>query len=160
MPYYAGDYYTGDYYRGDFLGLGKAFKSVTKFVGGLGIPVVSQVANIANRVAGGGTSSNMAISSTPQPLYLPTFGGQQQLLPGGATIKPEPGVSGFVHRLAPGGYSGYVIGRRKRMNVTNVKALRRAGRRVRGFLKLARRMGALPVSSHGKKLFAKKRTRR
>lgn len=50
---------------------------------------------------------------------------------------PKRGIRGKVQRLLPGGESGFV--RRRRMNVANPKALRRAIRRTDGFVKLARR---------------------
>lgn len=50
--------------------------------------------------------------------------------------------------------------RRRRMRVTNVKALRRAGRRVHGFQKLARKLGALPVAGRGRHVFAHHHPRR
>lgn len=55
-----------------------------------------------------------------------------------------------VHPAALGGFrSG------RRLNPLNVKALRRAGRRLKSFLRIARKMGALPVQrGKGKKIFA------
>jgi len=50
---------------------------------------------------------------------------------------PNPGVKGVVQRVLPGGSTGYH--KRRRMNVANPKALRRAIRRTDGFVKLARR---------------------
>jgi hypothetical protein len=156
MPYYnAGDYYQGDNYgAGDFLGIGKALKKLQplKLLGG-----------VAGRLIGGTPVG--AIART----LIPSIGGNKTQLP--AIIAPhgapEPGITGIVHRGVPGGSSGYgyynrqgefIEGRRPRMNVTNVRALKRAGRRVRGFLKVASRLGALPVSRSGKgKLFKRKK---
>lgn len=169
MPYYsAGDYYSGgDYYRGDFLGLGKAFKSVTKLVSGLGIPIVSQAAGIANSIAGGkniikSITGAALPGQTVLPMIAPPGGG-------GGMMTPEPGIAGVVHRIAPGGQTGYgrytkagewTNRRAPRMQVTNTRALKRAGRRVRGFLKIASRLGALPINRSGKgKLFKRKRAR-
>jgi hypothetical protein len=50
---------------------------------------------------------------------------------------PTPGMRGKVQRILPGGESGFY--RRRRMNVANPKALRRAIRRTDGFVKLAKR---------------------
>lgn len=162
MPYYTGDYYQGDnYQRGDFLGIGGFAK---KLVGNLvgNIPVIGGIAKT----------------------LIPSLGGtpvrSQIMAPVGA---PEPGITGMIHRAAPGGAPGYGYydnrgvfrddgGRRghykkdgtwtdrgrPRMQVTNTRALKRAGRRVRGFLKIASRLGALPISRSGKgKLFKRKR---
>lgn len=49
--------------------------------------------------------------------------------------------------------------RRRRMRPTNVHALRRAVRRVRGFKRIARKVGALSVSGRGGRLFAARRHR-
>lgn len=82
----------------------------------------------------------------PRPSVQPTA------LPGGGvlappstritSIAPVRGLSGYVQRLVPGGKTGYeytMAPRRRRMNVANPKALRRAIRRQAGFVKLARR---------------------
>ena len=77
MGYYRGDYYRGDYYRGDFLGLGGAFKKLTGFVGGLGIPGISTAAGIANRIVGGQGGSALQRfaqgpnSARPGPMITP-----------------------------------------------------------------------------------------
>lgn len=142
MPYYgAGDYYRGDYYRaGDFLGIGKAIKKIGKVALGA----------VGGFLKGGPVGAIAGIGQQLVPQIKPpgiVFTGQ------GA---PEPGIAGMVHRALPGGYSGYLP--RRRMNPTNVKALRRAGRRVKGFLKIASRLGALPVNrGKGKRLFKRKR---
>jgi len=148
MPYYgAGDYSRGDYYRGgDYYRAGGLFGSIGKLLGGVAKTVIG-----ATPV---GAVANALVPSFVAPTVRPK--------PTGLQIVPEPGLTGFVHRIAPGGSTGYMIGgRRRRMNVTNVRALRRAGRRVRGFLKIARRLGALPVSGgKGKKLFKTRRKSR
>ena len=62
-------------------------------------------------------------------------------------ISQVPGIKGAIQRLVPGGKTGLQVAsddaamrpRRKRMNVTNDKALRRAIRRTSGFVKLAKR---------------------
>jgi len=121
MPYYQGDYYQGDNYgAGDFLGIGRALKKLQplKIIGGLARKVV------------GATPVGMALNT-----LVPNISNNQRpliLAPGGA---PEPGIGGIVHRALPGGSSGmgyynkqgeFVEGRRPRMNVTNVRALKRA----------------------------------
>jgi hypothetical protein len=157
MPYYnAGDYYQGDNYgAGDFLGIGKALKKLQplKLLGG-----------VAGRLIGGTPVG--AIART----LIPSIGGNRSQLPGSMIVAPvgapEPGISGIVHRGVPGGSSGYgyynkkgefVDGRRPRMNVANVHALKRAGRRVKGFLRVASRLGALPVNRGKGKLFKRKK---
>lgn len=68
---------------------------------------------------------------------------RQQVLPT-TPVTRVPGIRGFGQRMVPGGATGLeVVGelrpKRRRMNVTNPKALRRAIRRTDGFVKLARR---------------------
>lgn len=151
MPYAyaAGDYYRGDNYsRGDFLGIGKFIKKIQP---------LKLIGNVLSKTPVGGLVSSLVpgISNNQRPMIIAPHGA------------PEPGISGIVHRGVPGGLSGYgyynkqgefIEGRRPRMNVANVRALKRAGRRVRGFLKVASRLGALPISRSGKgKLFKRKR---
>lgn len=142
MPYYmAGDYYQGDYYQagGIFGSIGKFLGKAAKTVAGTALSL-TPAGGIAKALIP--SLSGGSVVGTPRPLI------------------PVPGLTGIGQRLVPGGASGFMLGGgRRRMNVTNVKALRRAGRRVRGFLKLARRLGALPVGTSGKKLFKKSRRR-
>lgn len=143
MPYYqAGDYYQGDYYQagGIFGSIGKALKKVAGTA--LSLTPVGRVAQaVIPQLAAG-------------PSFPKVTGFQAPM------VIPKPGFGGVIERFLPGGESGYMVPTRRRMNVTNVKALRRAGRRVRGFLKIARRLGALPVGTSSKgKLFKKKRAR-
>lgn len=167
MPYYrAGDYYRGDYYRGNYAA-GGILGSIGKFIGG----VVKTVGGNLLRA----TPVGMAISAVapkllapsrpqiaPMSANLPSFG------PGTVMSVPEPGITGAVHRIAPGGHPGYgrytkdgrfTERRAPRMNPLNPRALRRAGRRVKGFLRFASRLGALPLSrGKSKKLFKRKRS--
>lgn len=161
MPYYAGDYYRGDYYRGDFLGIGKAIKKIgggllnvaTNFIPGGGL--VKTVAQAAASALRGKPARVESVGLTP------TGPGLQALAPGFNPVSLNM-AGGSVPAYRPTGLGPDDLmfpRRRRRMNVTNVRALRRAGRRVRGFLKLAGKLGALPVSRSGKKLF-KRRGRR
>lgn len=138
MPYARG---VGDYYQGDNYAAGGLFS----FVG-----------NIAKKLIGAtpiGAVASALIPSFNKPQIAPARG-----FGPGPSIVPTPGLTGFGQRLIPGGASGYMLAPRRRMNVTNVKALRRAGRRVKGFLRLASRLGALPVSrGKSRKLFQRKR---
>lgn len=157
MPYYRGDYYRGDNYRGDFLGIGKALKKVAGAAFNILAPAPLKAA------------VNLFAHPAPQvqsfaPGSLPMIA--PPLLASGGQA-PEPGVTGTVHRLLPGGHTGYgyynkkgefIEGKRPRMNPLNQRALSRAGRRVKGFLRIARRLGALPINrGKGKKLFKTKR---
>lgn len=163
MPYYrAGDYYRGDGSRRNYAA-GGIFGSIGKFIGGVAKTAIrlSPVGRVAEAVAPSLFASAPRPQIAPMSMNLPSFG------PGSPLSVPEPGVTGFVHRLAPGGKSGFgrmtkdgrfTDRRRPRMQVTNTRALKRAGRRVRGFLRIARQLGALPISGgKGKKLFKTKR---
>ena len=62
----------------------------------------------------------------------------------GIPVVRSPGIKGALQRGIPGGATGFQIPggmprKRRRMNVANDKALRRAIRRQAGFVKLARR---------------------
>jgi hypothetical protein len=152
MPYYnAGDYYQGDYYQagGLFGTIGKLAKAA------LNITPLGRVASTVGSIIRPNVLPPMRSMA-----LVPSFG------PGTGMSVPEPGITGTVHRIAPGGHPGYgrftkkgewTERRRPRMQVTNTRALKRAGRRVRGFLRIARQLGALPISGgKGKKLFKRK----
>ena len=153
---------TGDYYRGDglFSFIGKGLKAVSGFLPG-------PLGGIA-KVAGGLLSpAQKAVATRPQ-VYQSQIGG---------ALPPPPTFSGFqmggsvaIGSSAAAGAGSrptavtHVTGdrKRRRMNVTNVKALRRAGRRVKGFEKLARRFigFSAPRKPRGRMYFrtAKKRS--
>jgi hypothetical protein len=143
MSYYAGDFYRGnrgDYYRGDPFSLGGMVGGVLKGVGG----IVKAVPGIGTIVGG----AMQGVGNIIAPARLPTISSGFMMpfpqpqegarVPGGTVVK-TPGVGGVISRILPGGETGYMIRRRKRMNVTNPRALRRAIRRVSGFGKLVQR---------------------
>lgn len=169
MPYYqAGDYYQGDYYQagGIFGSIGKVLGGVAKSALNL-TPigrVISSVAPVVKQLVAPSVRPRPTglMIAPPTPLTLPVenkpgiIGAAQRFFPGGATgLQVSLPMTGAMGVPAFGGGFGF---RRRRINVTNVKALRRAGRRVKGFLKLARRLGALPISTSRKgKLYKAKR---
>ncbi len=120
-------YYTGDYYSGDNYGAyqaGGLFKTLGKLVGGVARGVVGSIPGV------GGVVNAL----------LPTSPRIQGISPG--RIVPVPGFGGAVSRALPGGESGFMVGRSRRMNPLNIKALRRAMRRAKGFERQARRVGS------------------
>lgn len=128
MPYYsAGDYYRGDYYQGDNYAAGGLFSALGKVVKGVagGLFRASPVGQVASAL-------------------IPSFGRPQIAGIPGPQIIPTPGLAGFGQRLIPGGKSGYELAMRKRrrLNPLNIKALRRAVRRAKGFERQARRVGS------------------
>lgn len=146
----AGDYRQGGYAnRGDglFSFIGSGLKAISGILPG-------PLGGVAKAVGG---------VLAPKPHQSPI----------GATLPPPPKFTG----VNVGGPSGFTIGtgtvpgtyapvagkipgkKRKRMNVTNVKALRRAGRRVKGFEKLARRFigFASPRRPKGRMYFRSKK---
>lgn len=135
MGYYqAGDYYRagdGNYAAGGlFSFIGKAAKTV------LGLTPV-------------GRAVQAVVPALANPPVIKGLAPQQ--------LVPTPGFGGTVSRILPGGDTGYMVARRRRMNPLNVRALRRAGRRLKGFLKIAGRLGALPVNrGKGKRVFKRK----
>jgi hypothetical protein len=134
MGYYRGDYYRGDYYQGGLF---------------------SSIGNIAKKLAGPALSLIPGGGVVRTALSLTGGGGgrpkRQQL--------PSPGVGGMISRILPFGETGYYT--RRRMNVANPKALRRAIRRAHGFAKLARKVLTFPISKppRGRPLFKKARRR-
>lgn len=133
-----GYYMAGDYYMaggGIFSSIGHFIGGVANTIGKLGIPGVS---GVAGEIGGILAPPRVSKVASGQQLFIPSTPGKIQL-GGGQTIVPEKGVSGVVHRLIPGGSTGYVLKKRRRMNVANPKALRRAIRREAGFVKLAKR---------------------
>lgn len=130
----------GDYYRGDgiFSFLGNALKTVAPILPfGIGT-AASAVGNIfspsrttasAVRVSPPVLQSQIGATLPPPPhFYGVTVGGTKLGLttPGGSTRTMAPAVPGQK--------------KRRRMNVTNPRALRRAIRRARGFEKMARKV--------------------
>lgn len=136
MSYYRGDY-RGDYYRGDPFGLpligavgGFLAKKVVPSIAKRAVGLISRPST-AKAVA---TAAGGAVVSR----YLGPLVQQRAALAPPPGMIPKPGLRGKIQRLLPGGETGYV--RRRRMNVTNAKALRRAIRRARGFAKLAKKV--------------------
>lgn len=131
----AGDYYRGDYYRagGIFDVIGGALKgigsvaSVIPGIGGLTGSVLKVAGGLMSSSSGGARGPANPAGIQPRLTAAPPKG-----------RKDEPGITGVVHRLIPGGRSGYLKAHRT-MRVTNPKALKRAERRLRGFEKMAKR---------------------
>jgi hypothetical protein len=137
MAYYGrasfnrGDYYRGDYYRGDPGFFGSLLHAVGGVVGGAvkGLLGGGPIGGIVGAVKGGitATKSNMAgeVSSAPLNVHAQQVAMHQAAL----------------QKLAAGHPAGGAVGRRRRaINPTNVKALRRALRRAEGFHSLAKRV--------------------
>lgn len=116
MGYYrAGDYRAGGYYRAG--GLGSFLGGALRKVGTFGIPGISTAAAVVGGVMPRSPASIAA------PIGITPIAGRP------AIRQKEPGITGAVHRLAPGGSSGFLSGRRT-MNPGNAKAARRAIRRI------------------------------
>lgn len=158
MPYYrAGDYYRGDYYRGNYAAGG----------------IFGTIGKALKKVAGA------ALSLTPAgkaiKFLAPVVSGTVSGLLSRRALAPPTGPAGPGFNFGPGGEfesfgggpfgggsaGGMLGGRRRRLDPLNVKALRRAGRRLKGFLRIARRLGALPVAGgKGKRVFKVARRRK
>lgn len=175
MPYYgAGDYYqAGGYYQGDNYqagGLGSFFKKALGAVGKVALgaakltPIgrgVATAIDIGQKVLRAGRPRLPAPPGFA-PGSLEDLGGMDVDVPAETMVptfsRCRRRIKLCPKRVGKGPDAPVIFAPcPKRMNVTNVRALRRAGRRVRGFLKVARKLGALPVSGGGgKKLFKKK----
>jgi hypothetical protein len=168
--YYRGDYYRGDYYRGDGIlsavgkFVGGVAKGVVSLLPGPAGAVLRGVTGVGRgSVALGPTAGPAGI---PGLGYLPPPGGSlpisqypvgpQQpvgtMLPGGFVqqcgIKgTRPNKSGYYRQAVKGNPEsavyipkGSVCVKTRRLNVANVRALRKAIRRATGFAKLSRRV--------------------
>ena len=156
MSYYMGDYYgRGSFYRGDpgfFSFLGRAAKGIFKLATGLG---------------GGGAAPSVA----PVLKQLPKLTGGISRVAGklGPLVKKIPrGVligAGAAAAGAAAGAGGRALmegeRRRRRMNVCNVRALRRSIRRAQGFARVAKKVLRFtsPKAPRGRAVF-KRRTRK
>jgi hypothetical protein len=132
---YGGRGYRGDYGGGGYRGDG--------FLSKLGKGIL----RTAGTVVGGIVRSNPVVTAVTTAAGVARgFGGGAPQMPGGAMPQREGGITGMVHRVVPGGASGYVDSRgrpvrirkdgkpykRPSMNVLNGKAANRAIRRITG----------------------------
>jgi len=127
--YQAGDNYgrAGNYaYQagGIFSSIGRVLGGVARVAGGLLPGPVGTIARVAGGVLGGAAVGRALTGAFPSP-------------PGGQI--PVPGITGFIQRTLPGGATGFMSAGRRRMNPMNVKALRRASRRLDSFARTARK---------------------
>ena len=154
MSYYGsgrGDYYKGDYYGyragGIFGTIGGLFKKAVGVLSALPTPlqplarVASSVLNprqgtaIAPAAPGQGV---MRLPSLP-PVTIGQLGPIQTQGQGLIQVQQIDQRTGRATMKVVDQRTGQVVGGRKRMNVANPRALRRALRRVAGFGKLAKR---------------------
>lgn len=126
MSYYQGDYYP----RGDpglFGFLGKAIGTVAK----VGASLIPGPVGAVARAATGAIWKPKITAASPHIMAPPIAPLQRMVSPSGRTQMVAPGSDTY--------YEGGYRKKRRRMNVTNDKALRRAVRRTDGFVKLAKR---------------------
>lgn len=136
MSYYMGDYYRGGFFGSLFRGIGGLAKGI------LGIPSAAPRAlplpalPAATPGAGyGAMATNVirggkALIAKHPVLSAAAAAGALAMAGGGAAMARRGGAVHPAVRAAMGG-------KRRRMHVTNVRALRRALRRTHGFAKLA-----------------------
>jgi len=126
----------GGYYRGDPGLFGSIFRGITGAVGGF------LTGGPAGAIRGGLTgllrSQQSPIgASLPPPATFPmALGPGPRARPGPVVVVPRRGTFEPTEVMTP----GHGLPRRRRMNVGNARALRRAIRRARGFEKLARKV--------------------
>lgn len=135
MAYYSGvgDYYRGDYYRGDF---GRFVKKGLKFVGKTAKALIkSQITDPFTRGKRAGQAVTGVLGFGPTPgRPVPIKKNPMR----GTITTPQGRISVPMNAEERMQVSG-LFKTRRRMNVANVRALRRALRRVSGFGKLASR---------------------
>src|SRR5947209_5542152 len=143
MGYYMGDFYRG--YRGDpgfFSFLGGLAKKAVGFIPGVGPALSAGIGAIGSLKKGSAMVKAVAApmvtrgvgAITRHPVLSAAGAAGAVMTAAGAADLGHRGSSAAAGMAAPGGQLG---GRRKRMNVCNPKALRRAIRRTHGFAKLA-----------------------
>lgn len=141
MSYYQGDFYQGD--PGFFSGLGKLFKGAASGLAGM-IPVVGPAVSAVMKSRLGQTvMKHPTLSAAGTAGTIGALGGAaagRRLTRMGAAQVGPAGMG--MHPAMRAARAGRIPGMRhhRRMRVTNVKALRRAIRRARGFEKLARKV--------------------
>src|SRR5713101_2055683 len=152
MGYYQGDFYAGA--RGDpgfFSFLGRAVKGVTGlaagFMPGGGAIMKAARSPLARRV-GGMVIKHPVLSAAGAAGVIGAGVEVGQVMRGGRHHKPDK----YFLRT----------GRHRRMNVTNVRALRRSIRRAHGFAKLAKRVlhFTSPRAPRGRALFKRRARKR
>jgi len=168
-----GDYYQGDFYQGDpgfFSAIGGFFKKAAGAI----LPSIPGVGTVYSGVRGllGGGGGGMVRQTVLQPRTLAGVLKAPSRLTrlGAATGILGAGVLGYAGR---GRFKGIkyarpgtpLVGegrRRRRMNVTNVHALRRSIRRAQGFSKLAKRVLRFtsPKPPRGRAVFRVRRRKR
>lgn len=135
--YVAGDNYgrAGNYaYQagGLFSSIGRVVGSVARVASNFLPGPLGTVARIGGGLLAGAAAGRAATAALPALMPPPPQG----------TPVPVPGVTGFLQRLVPGGETGYMAApgtKRRKINPMNVKALRRATRRIDGFARTARK---------------------
>ncbi len=134
---YYGDYYRGDYYRGDPGIFGSIWGGIKK-VAGVGLDVAAAV----NPAVGITRRAVTGIFGGRQPTPTRMVPPPPPIMTGGKVPVGMPEVmAGAVPAAPVYDKMGQLIGYRKKrrsMNYGNVKALRRADRRMSGFVKTAR----------------------
>lgn len=183
--YAAGDYYA--YQAGGLFGfLGKAVGAVTGIAGKV-LPgplgtAAAAVSKVITPKAKGTAMTTVGTFPTSMPQMIPMLGPPNvpKTAPG---AQPVPGVSGVIQRFLPGGQTGYTQPggpgwhlnkqdgkygpkgtywvRNRSMNPGNARALRRAVRREKAFVSLAKRvLRGTGISVSRRSFGSKRRTRR
>lgn len=151
----AGDYRQGGY-QGDglFSFIGSALKTVGGFIPGVGT-ALSTIGGVLSPPKAQVLSRPAAVQNPIGGTNLPPSPNFYGIKAGSTSFGLTTGQTRTVKATAQVGGKK----KRRRMNVTNPKALRRAGRRVKGFEKLARRFigFASPRKPKGRPYFRVKR---
>lgn len=121
MAYYQGDYYRGD--PGIFGAIGSVLKTGLGVAGTVLPGPLGSAARLGRSFFGKRSTPTTRSIAPPPARWAPRM-----------PMVPQPDAPGPGYAAAVG-----VTKRRRRMNVTNPKALRRAIRREQGFVKLARK---------------------
>jgi len=153
VSYYEGDFYRGDPGFGSFIG--SLAKKAVGFIPGFG-PAASAVGGVLAKLPGKGRIMQAGRVLSKHPV-LSAAGAAGAIGTAGAVM----GRGGRMPGGAGGGAGGS-FRKRRRMRVTNPKALRRAIRRATGFARLARRVLRFtsPKAPKGRAIFKHRRAKR
>jgi hypothetical protein len=152
---YRGDYYRGDYYRGDLWG---SIVSGVKKIATVGGDIASgNFGKALGDAFGSGTNSGgtsgppaapgtgVARLGTPPRMPVPAHAGPGATETAGGVVTTAGGIPGYHWNKSNEYCNGAIVTakhsklvRNRSMNATNVKALRRADRRARAFLHIAK----------------------
>jgi len=157
MGYYLGDYYRGDYYRGDPGLLGSLARGALKVAGAIGLPGAGLASTLVGAIPV--KRPGFRLPQIPRPFQIPF--GQPSPVTGPAFGPERAGRAARVCMRRHPCTGQPMVVKCPRMNPGNARALRRAIRREKAFIGLARRaLKGTGISVGRRPAFARKKVGR